>query len=539
MSSATVDALIVGGGPTGLAMANALGIRGVSVMLVEQDAGVAQLPRAVSIDDEAMRFMQSLDLRAPAEATVLPGTGTQYFGAHGQLLLYARGPDRPPYGHPVKNPLDHSEFQQMLLDGARRFDNVDVHHRTRLVRFHAFDDEVRSELEGPTGRVDVHSRVLLGCDGGRSPVRVAIGEEPMEGSAFEERWLVLDVRGDAHTERYAMHYGDPRRPRVIIVGRDGRCRYEFQLRDGEEPEGDELLALARSLVDPYRQLRDADVVRCTIYRFYALVARRWSRGPVYLAGDAAHMMPPFAGQGLNSGLRDAANLSWKLAAVLGGTAGQELLASYEAERKPHVQEMVRLSVRLGNVMMTRSRTKAAARDLAFTVGIRLPAVGRFLREMRFKPPARYADGVFLERRNPSDPSGTMLAQPQVLCSDHGIAYLDDLLGRGFGLLGVDIPAPVVARLRSPLWAHLDAARVAVTLGDHLPLGSEGCEAVADLDGLLRTQLDTQRGRVLLVRPDRFVAGSFAPSGEEEFARRLGRLLGASRDSGTIAASEAA
>src|SRR4029077_9575719 len=141
----------------------------------------------------------------------------------------------------------------------------------------------------------------------------------------------------------------------------GRCRYEFLLHDDEQPEGEDLLELARELVAPYTELRSDYVVRCTVYKFYAPVGRQWSRGPVFLAGDAAHMMPPFAGQGMNSGLRDAANLSWKLAAVLSGSVGEQILEPSKAERKPHVEEMIQLSVRLGKVMMTRSRTKAFVR----------------------------------------------------------------------------------------------------------------------------------------------------------------------------------
>jgi 3-(3-hydroxy-phenyl)propionate hydroxylase len=521
---ATVDVLIVGGGPTGLAMANALGTRGVSVLLVEQEPGVAELPRAVSIDDEAMRFMQSVGLGEQAQSIVLPGTGTKYYGARGQVLLYARGPERAKYGHPVKNPLDHSDFQQMLLDGARRFSNVQVRHRTQLMSFDSSDDEVLSELHSPDGITKVRSRFLLGCDGGRSPVRTMIGQEPMEGDVFEERWLVLDVRGDAHTERFAMHYGDPERPRVIIIGRDGRCRYEFLLHDDEQPEGEDLLELARALVAPYRELSSDHVVRCTVYKFYALVAREWSRGPVFLAGDAAHMMPPFAGQGMNSGLRDAANLSWKLAAVLSGAVGERILETYQAERKPHVEEMIQLSVRLGKVMMTRSRTKALIRDAVFTTGARLPAVGRFFREMRFKPPPRYERGLFAARSSAHDPTGSMIVQPRVLRSDYRIVDFDEVLGQGFALLGVGLPQEVLSKLRSPLWERLGASVITVILDDYLPTKVRGSKAIADVDGLLKTQLGELTGQVVLLRPDRFIAGSFKPSEETEFADRFSRLL---------------
>jgi 3-(3-hydroxy-phenyl)propionate hydroxylase len=532
--STDAEVIIVGGGPTGLAAANDLGQRGIRVLLVEQDPGVAELPRAVSVDDEAMRYLQALGLREAAGRVVLPGTGTKYYGARGQLLAYGRGPERPRYGHPVKNPMDHSEFQQMLLDGAHRFANVETRHETRLVSFEQSAAGVVALLEAGGVIEEVGCRYLIGADGGRSVVRTAIGQEPMSGSAFEERWLVLDTVGDHQDERYAMHHGDPARPRVVIVGRDGRCRYEFLLHDDERPEGAELLDLATRLVAPYRTLDQADVVRCTIYKFYALVAEQFSDRRVFLAGDAAHMMPPFAGQGLNSGLRDASNLCWKLAAVLNGQAGAGLLDTYTTERRPHVRAVVRLSVRMGAVMMTRSRVRAWVRDVAFAFGRHLPVVSRFFREMRFKPPATYDAGLLIGANVPGAPVGSMLVQPRVIDADGRSVPLDDVMGAGFALLGIGVPPHTLDELASEVWARIGAERVHIALDDHLPARSARCAAVADADGLLAEQLARLRGRIVLVRPDRFVVGAFAPNEEVAFAGELERLLGTASRSSTVA-----
>lgn len=519
------DVLIAGGGPTGLALANALGLEGIEVLLVEQDPGVAELPRAVSIDDEAMRFMQRLDLTQETRVVTLPGTGTKFYGARGQLLAYGRGPERPPYGHPIKNPMDHSEFQQVLLDGLGRFPNVETRHLTRLVGFEQRDDEVVAQIERDGQAETVHCRYLVGADGGRSFVRTAIGEEPMSGSAFEERWLVLDTVNDPHDERYAMHHGDPSRPRVVVVGRGGRCRYEFLIHEDEQPEGDEVLELATRLVAPYRALHPDDVVRCTIYKFYALVANRFSVGRVFLAGDAAHMMPPFAGQGLNSGLRDAANLSWKLTAVLKGQAGPQLLATYSQERRPHVSAMVQLSVRMGAVMMTLNRTRAFIRDVMFATGRRVPFFRRFFSELRFKPPSRFEAGFFIGL-DEDTPVGSLVVQPRIVDADGAIVLLDDVLGSGFALLGIDVAPDALGALNDPVWSILEPARVHVTLDDRLPARGPGSGTpVADADGLLAEQLGALRGTVVLVRPDRFIAGAFRPGEEGRFCGHLRAALG--------------
>jgi 3-(3-hydroxy-phenyl)propionate hydroxylase len=421
--------------------------------------------------------------------------------------------------------MDHAEFQQMLLDGLARIPSVEVRHTTRLVEFTQDADGVVAQLEGPDGPEEVHAQFVVGADGGRSLVRRIIGEEPMRGSAFAERWLVLDTRNDAHDERFAMHHGDPDRPRVVVVGRDGRCRYEFLVHDDEHPEGDAaLLAFARELVAPYRALDQADVVRCTIYQFYALVAERFRVGRALIAGDAAHMMPPFAGQGLNSGLRDAANLAWKVTAVLRGQAGLELLDSYGAERRPHVRAMVDLSVRMGAVMMTRSRARATARDLSFTVGQRLPLFRRFFREMRFKPPATYKSGLFVGHGE-GGVVGSMLVQPWVLDDQGTLMRLDAVTGTGFALLGIEVDAAALGALSAGLWTRLEAPRIHVTLDDRLPRATAGAVAVADADGLLAEQLDALRGKVVLVRPDRYIAGAFGPADERTFAAALERGLG--------------
>jgi 3-(3-hydroxy-phenyl)propionate hydroxylase len=523
MFQTSVDVLVVGCGPTGLALANALGMQGVSVLLVEQDPGVAQVPRAVSVDNEAMRFMQRIGLRTEAEAVTLPGTGTKYYGARGQLLAYARGPAHCRFGFPIKNPIDHPSFQRTLLDGARRFPCVQLRHETRFLSMTQDSGRVFAEIENSAGRQTVESRYLVGCDGGRSTVRSAIGQEPMAGSAFAERWLVVDTINDHHDERYAMHYGDPKRPRVVIVGNESRCRYEFLIHKHEDPGDGEIVDLTHQLMSQYRTLDEGDIVRATIYQFYALVARQWSEGRVFLAGDAAHMMPPFAGQGLNSGLRDASNLGWKLGAVLVGSAGKELLTTYEAERRPHVLATVDLSVRLGSLMMTLSRVRAVLRDTVFAVGARLPGFRRFFAELRFRPEADYSSGFAVGGGDSR--VGRQLRQPRVLTSDGSVVGLDDVLGPGFALLGLDVDPIDMALLSAPLWARLDATRATVALGDRLPARGASA-AVADLDGLLAEQLRGLEGRVVLVRPDRFIAGTFALRDEATFAAEVGIRLGA-------------
>jgi 3-(3-hydroxy-phenyl)propionate hydroxylase len=520
--------LIAGAGPTGLLTANLLGRAGVRVLVVERRPGAVEEPRAVSIDDEAVRALQGAGLlELASRGVVVPGTGTKYFGANGHLLAYARGPAAPPFGHPVKNPIDQPEFERMLLEGLRRFPEVRVEFSATLLDFEQDDEGVTARVRYSDGSVrSIRARYLLGCDGGRSTVRRALGIR-MTGTTFAEPWIVVDCVEDPHDQRFAMHYGDPDRPRVIVPGRDGRCRYEFMLLPGEDPETASSLPFVRRLLKPHRgEVSPEQIVRSAVYTFHALVAARWREGRALLLGDAAHMMPPFAGQGLNSGIRDASNLAWKLAAVLRGRADHRLLDTYEAERRPHAEAIIRLSVRLGSIMMTTSRAKARLRDASLAAGKAVPALRRYLTDMRYKPAPAYQDGLLVRDPASGGLAGRMLPQPRVLLSDGDEVLLDDALGPWFSLVAVD-PAEedVFGGLRSELWEELGVSRVELKLGDRLPSALPSAVGVADADGLLESTLGSQRGRLMLLRPDRFVLGAFDPAEEDVFAAKVRDALG--------------
>jgi 3-(3-hydroxy-phenyl)propionate hydroxylase len=524
-----VEVLIVGAGPTGLMTANLLGQAGIDVLVAERRPGAVTEPRAVSIDDEAMRTLQGAGLLGLASRVVVPGTGTKYFGARGQLLAYAHGPAAPPSGHPVKNPIDQPEFERMLLEGLRRFPRARVEFASTLVGFAQDEEGVVARLRSSDGSErSVRASYMLGCDGGRSPVRSALGIR-MAGSTFAQPWIVVDLVDDPHDERFAMHHGDPRRPTVIVPGRDGRCRYEFMLLPGEDPQTAASVPFVRRLLAPHRaEVHAAQIVRSAVYGFHALTAERWRKNRVLLLGDAAHLMPPFAAQGLNTGLRDAANLAWKLAAVLHGKAGEKLLDTYERERRPHAEATIRLSVRLGRLMMTTGRTRASLRDAALAAAVRVPPVRRYLTEMRYKPPPRYRDGMVVA--DPGDGhelAGTLLPQPRVLTHEGRQLPFDEVLGPGWSLLAVEADH-ATDRLSHALWELLDPRLVAVRLDDRLPRSDNGEIGVAGVDGKLDAALGPYRGRFVLVRPDRFVAAVFGFEEEREVGDRLARLGSAPR-----------
>jgi 3-(3-hydroxy-phenyl)propionate hydroxylase len=357
---------------------------------------------------------------------------------------------------------------------------------------------------------------VLGCDGGRSATRLLQGVD-MTGRSYDDVWLVVDTLGDPHTERFAMHHGDPDRPHVIVPGLDGRCRYEFRLFAGEgTPQDKPPFELIQKLVSRYRTLTPAQVERAVNYRFNAVVADRWMIGRSFLLGDAAHMMPPFAGQGLNSGIRDAINLTWKIADVLAGRLDPAVLSSYQEERFPHTLASVRMSERLGRLVMTTKPGLARARDGAVSRALATPAGRVYLEEMRYRPPQRYTSGLVLA--GDDAPTGVMIGQPLVYDAHrHRVRRLDEVLGSGWALLGIGVAESCWDAVE-PISAALGAATVEVGVDDHLPHTSR--RPLLDIDGGLTREFGDYSGNFVLLRPDHFVAATWPPSDSDSIVDRI-------------------
>jgi 3-(3-hydroxy-phenyl)propionate hydroxylase len=271
------------------------------------------------------------------------------------------------------------------------------------------------------------------------------------------------------------------------------------------------------------------VIRSQVYRFHALVAERWRAGRVLLAGDAAHMMPPFAAQGLNSGLRDAQNLAWKLAAVLAGGADPMLLDTYEQERRPHAEATIRLSVRMGRWMMTTDVRRAKLRDVSLRLGLRIPPVRRYVAEMRFKPPQHYDAGLLWSAGAPHPALGAMLAQPLVVDALGHEHPLDEMLGPWFSVIAIDPAGPLPAASGSALWDSLRARPLELRTGDRAARSSSRWPSVAITSP--DRELEQLGGRILLVRPDRIVAAVFGTADLATVETAVLGLLGAAGSEG--------
>ncbi|WP_338664530.1 bifunctional 3-(3-hydroxy-phenyl)propionate/3-hydroxycinnamic acid hydroxylase [Pararoseomonas sp. SCSIO 73927] len=495
---------VIGSGPTGLTLANLLGRFGVAVLLVERNAATVQEPRAVSIDDESLRTMQAAGVVAEVLRHVVTGYGSHYYTARRKVFARVEPTGRP-YGYPRRNAFRQPVLEGQLRAALGRFPRVETLYGWRLLGYAQDEARATLELEGPGGtRRQVTCDYLVGCDGASSRVRELQGVA-LEGTTFDERWLILDLENNENTTKHTEVFCDRRRPCITLPGPDRTRRFEFKLMPGETDEA----MLAPATVE--RLLRDhgadprAALRRKVVYRFHARVAPRWAFGRVFLAGDAAHLTPPFAGQGMNSGIRDAHNLAWKLAAVLEGRLGPGLLDSYETERRDHIWGMVRLALSMGKVMAPRSWLHGALTQAGFrALGIWPPARD-YVAQMRYKPPPRFHEGFLLpDGRGRRSPVGRLLPQPLVALPDGREVLLDEVLGNRFVLLlRTADPAAEFARLDAPLWDALGAVRVAV-----LPAGGAmpdvaGVAVVRETDAALA--FPRHQGCALLLRPDHYVA----------------------------------
>ncbi len=480
------DLLIVGCGPVGAAAANLAGAAGLSTCVLERADDVFILPRAIHFDAHVMRILQ----QAGVADEVLPATRvwkrSTFYGADGGPIRVHEWAQERSLGWDA-----HYLFYQPTLEATLRArlehrDHVDVLLGTEVIGVDQDGDAVSVRVRHPAtgGSGEVRARYLLATDGASSFVRAQRGIDLID-HGFDEPWMVIDLLCDRPLGRAdeSEMFCDPRRPGTRVPGPGRHHRWEFMLLPGETAEEIQRPESIEGLLRPWVAIDEVQILRASVYRFHALVADRWRDGRVLLAGDAAHQTPVFLGQGLCHGIRDVQNLMWKLSAVLGGAPETDLLDSYEAERRPHVETIIAMAVAAGRDICLLDPTAASARDAR----IRSEAAAGRLPRTTFQGMPPLHGGLFTRRG-----AGELFPQPEVRTSHGRTALMDDVVGDRPAL----VAGPTATRELAELAMRVGAATV--TLDGN---GSGDC---VPAPVAVQHWIAQRGGTMAVLRPDRYV-----------------------------------
>jgi 3-(3-hydroxy-phenyl)propionate hydroxylase len=469
-SAEPFDVAIIGLGPAGATLANLLGLRGLRVLVLEREADIYRLPRAIHFDGECMRVFQAIGIHEQLRPQLLVSPGMKFVGADGRVLMdWSRPTGIGPQGWAASYRFHQPDLEDVLRRRLADHASVSVQLRQEVFALEEQRDQVALRVEDlRSGRLyRAAARYVVGCDGARSLARRFMGTE-LDDLRSHERWLVLDVllkRDLPDLGDHSLQFCDPRRPATYVRGVGTRRRWELMLMPGDDPATITRPENVWPLLAKWLTPDDAVLERPAVYTFHSVVAQGWRRGRLLIAGDAAHQTPPFMGQGMCAGIRDASNLAWKLADVLRGHASESLLDTYESERSPHVREFIETAVRLGGLIQSTDADAVRRRDAEMSANPQVfmtpqPSLG---------PGAHDGAGA----------AGRIAPQPLL----DGGNRLDDRIGYRFAVVAVPALA-ALARTVADQWACVIEAA----------------------DPALCAWLEGLGAAAVLLRPDRYTAG---------------------------------
>jgi len=541
MTNTDWDVVIAGAGPTGLTLANHLGTLGIRTLVIERLPALIDYPRGVGVDDEALRTFQACGMVDQVRLHTVPNQIMRFIDQKGRVLA-AIAPTAQPFGWPRRNGFIQPLVDAELAAGLARFAHVSLWMQHSIGAF--------AEVEGAGGaaghvRIDlqpvdaegndsgapktVTARYLVGCDGGRSPVRHAL-DIAFDGKSESTKWLVMDIADEPVGPPNVAFILDDKFPYVELALPHGVRRFEFRVpREMSDLEFESDANVKKLLARVFPRELPLKIIRRRVYQHNARIAATFRKGRVFLAGDAAHLMPVWQGQGFNTGMRDANNLAWKLAMGVKGLAGDRLLDTYTRERHAHAGAMIDISVLVGKIFVPANPLLRIVRNIFGPWISRIPSLRQYIAEMRFKPMPFFAEGVVVHPGTP-DPKGLVgkvFMQPRVGTAAGKVVRMDDAIGLRFAL--------VVWSARVDHWIDDEARAILGKLDAVQMVVRPDCQAfdrepprdgivVHDVEGAFKRCFDDLAGGVVILRPDRVVAAVCKSYELSDTLRRLAATM---------------
>lgn len=354
------DVIIIGAGPCGVIAANMLGRSEVETLIIDKSADIHMQPRAIGMCEEGCRVMDAAGLLSDYMQQMIE-IPQVIFNDKNNDMLFCADMSELSNGYSGLYTFYQPALERHMRAALTQHHSVDLASNAECLQVEDFPDSVRVRLSTPEGVINVSCRYLVASDGARSVVRKSFGIG-FKGKTYAQDWLIVDVKKDPLPRADVAFLCDPRRPGVTLPAPGGRRRWEFVIKSSDSAtrmHSDEKVA---QLLQPWGDAKSMVVERKAIYRFHSRIAKQFRRGNVFLLGDAAHLTPPFAGQGMMAGFRDAHNLSWKLSAVLKGQLDEIILDSYERERLPQARQVIRFAEFVGYIILPQKKWLAAGRD---------------------------------------------------------------------------------------------------------------------------------------------------------------------------------
>lgn len=502
------EVLVVGHGPVGAALSCFLGQMGIDTLIIDKASGILDMPRAIALDNEALRILQQAGLsedafaKHPIQEVLMRSPYASLFGK----ACTKGGID----GHPKLVTFYQPDLEAALRNKAKELGCISLIENTELIGFQECDGYILAEaVDLHRNPIKIKAKYLIGADGANSLVRRLIGQT-FEGETYAEDWLIVDVnqRNNSHIQ-YVEFVCNPDLPTPHMPAPGGRERWEFMLQKNQSREDALQDDYIRKLIRPWVGDEQVSIERKAVYRFHARCADSFSKGRSFLVGDAAHITPPFVGQGLVAGLRDACNLSWKVALAVKGKATPQLLESYDAERRPHAREMINMAKMMGSMVTPSSHFKAAVVHNLIRI-LRIWSKSRaYFEDLQIKPKNQFQQGFFLPQWKVAKSglkNGSPLPQGMGRNTEGEVKWTDEWIGGKFTLVGFGLDP-----LQSLDASHLEKlSALPFNCVKLQPLGARlDAGGIEDLSGTFLQGMK-RKGLVALIRPDRFVMAHCEP-----------------------------